>query len=250
MRLKNKITVITGAATGIGAACAELYAAHGAHVFIGDINQTEGSATVDRIRRAGGDAHFISTDVESSEQIRRLIDTAIDKHGRLDILHNNAACFVADHPLAETTEAQWDKTLNVNLRSIYLACRRAIPIMVQQGGGVILNTASVLSAVGASSFAAYIASKGGVAQLTRSIAIDYGKKGIRANALCPGITASPPALKSMENPEVRKSLEAMSVLGRVAEPREIAYGALFLVSDEASYVTGTCLFVDGGWTCA
>jgi len=249
MRLKNKIAVITGAATGIGAATAELFAAEGARIVIGDINEVEASATVNRIQNAGGDASFVATDVECPEQIQRLIQFAITRHGHIDVLHNNAACFDSNCPLHETTEAQWEQTININLRSIYLACRTVLPAMIQQGGGVILNTASVLSVVGAPNFAAYTASKGGIVQLTRSIAIDYGRHGIRANALCPGITASPLALESMKNPEHRKYLLDMTVLGRAANPKEIAYGALFLVSDEASYVTGTCLFVDGGWTC-
>src|SRR3989338_5802976 len=123
MRLKDKVAVITGAATGIGAATAELFAAEGARVVIGDINETEATATVDRIRKAGGDAGFVPTDVAVPEQIQRLIESALTRHGRIDVLHNNAACFDGNCPLAETTEAQWEQTLNVNLRSIYRACR-------------------------------------------------------------------------------------------------------------------------------
>lgn len=201
MRLKDKVAVITGAATGIGAATAELFAAEGARVVIADINESEATATVNRIRKAGGDAVFVPTDVVVPEQIQRLIESALSRHGRIDVLHNNAACFDAERPLVETTDAQWERTINVNLRSIYLACRAVLPAMIQQGGGVILNTASVLGVVGAPNFAAYIASKGGIVQLTRSIAIDYGRKGIRANALCPGITASPSAQESMKHPE-------------------------------------------------
>jgi NAD(P)-dependent dehydrogenase (short-subunit alcohol dehydrogenase family) len=249
MRLKDKVAVITGAATGIGAATAELFAAEGARVVIADINLEEAHATVARIQKAGGDATFVAADVGCAEQVQTLIQSALTKHGRIDILHNNAAFFDSGCPLHETTDAQWERTMDVNLRSIYFACRTILPIMMQQGGGVIINTASVLAVVGEADFAAYATSKGGVVQITRSIAIDYGRYGIRANALCPGITASPPAKEAMKVAKHRDYLLGMTVLGRAAEPTEIACAALFLASDESSYVTGTCLFVDGGWTC-
>ncbi|HWB98981.1 MAG TPA: SDR family oxidoreductase [Bryobacteraceae bacterium] len=249
MRLKDRIAVITGAATGIGAATAEVFAREGAKVIIGDINETAAEATVGRIHAAGGEAAFLPCDVASPEQVRRLIAAPIERYGRLDILHNNAAYLFAAFPVAETAEEEWEKTIQVNLRSVYVAAKAAIPHMVRQGGGVIINTASVLGVVGAPTYSAYIASKGGIIQLTRSIAIDYGKQGIRCNALCPGITASPPAAESMKNPEHMKYLMSMTVLGRPATPAEIANAALFLASDESSYVTGTCLFADGGWTC-
>lgn len=249
MRLKNKYAVITGAATGIGAATAERFAEEGATVIIADINEGAAAATVDRIRRIGGSAHFHYTDVSHPEQIAQLIDSAVTRFGRIDILHNNAACFDGECPLADTLLSQWEKVININLRSIFLTCHTAIPHMLRQKGGVILNTASVLGAVAAENFAAYIASKGGIIQLTRSIAVDYGKSGIRANALCPGITASAASRQTLDNPVHHNALVSNTVLGRVAQPREIANAALFLASDEASYITGTSLFVDGGWTC-
>jgi cyclopentanol dehydrogenase len=249
MRLKGKIAVITGAATGIGSATAELFASEGAKVIIGDINKMEAEATVDRIRKLGGEATFVPTDVGVPEQIHQLVRSAVELHGRIDILHNNAAYLFATYSITETSDREWETSINVNLRSIYVGCKAVIPHMIRRGGGVIINTASVVGAVGAPTLAAYIASKGGVIQLTRSIAVDYGKFGIRANALCPGVTASPPAKESLKDPETARHLLGMTVLGRAAEPKEIAYGALFLASDEASYVTGTCLFVDGGWTC-
>lgn len=248
MRLKHKVAVITGAATGIGSATAELFAAEGAKVVIGDINTVEATATAERIRQGGGEATFVYTDVADTAMVHKLMESTIELHGRVDILHNNAAYLFATHPAVETSEEDWEKTINTNLRSVYAGCKAVIPTMIKQGGGVIINTASVLGAVGAPSYAAYIASKGGVIQLTRSIAIDYGKYNIRANALCPGITASPPAMVSLKDPKQLEYLLGMTVLGRAAEPMEIAYGALFLASDDASYVTGTCLFVDGGWT--
>ena len=249
MRLKGKIAVITGAATGIGSATAELFAAEGAKVIIGDINKMEAEATVDRIRKMGGEATFVPTDVGVPEQIHELIRSALELYGRIDILHNNAAYLFATYPITETSDREWEMSINVNLRSIYVGCKAVIPHMIRQGGGVIINTASVLGVVGAPTYASYIASKGGVIQLTRSIAVDYGKFGIRANALCPGITASPAAKEALRDPEQARYVLGMTVLGRVAEPKEIAYGALCLASDEASYVTGTCLFADGGWTC-
>jgi NAD(P)-dependent dehydrogenase (short-subunit alcohol dehydrogenase family) len=249
MRLADKMIVITGGATGIGAAAAEVYAQHGATVVIADINTTAAEATVRRIHELGGETQFIRTDVGRPADIRALIDQVHSRYQRIDVLHNNAACFDGECPLADTTLEQWEKVIDVNLRSIFLSCHATIPLMLRQGGGVIINTASVLSAVGASNFAAYIASKGGIAQLTRSIAVDYGRQGIRANALCPGITASEIAQKTLDNTASRDALVAKTVLGRVASPREIANAALFLASDESSYVTGTCLFVDGGWTC-
>ena len=248
MRLKNKYAVITGAATGIGAATAGRFAEEGASVLIADINDSAGAVTAERIRQSGGNAFYHHTDVSDPRQISDLIADAIKQFGRIDILHNNAACFDAACPLAQTSLEQWEKVININLRSVFLTCREAIPHMVRQGQGVIINTASVLAAVGDTNFAAYIASKGGIAQLTRSIAVDYGKMGIRANALCPGITASESAQKALDNPDRYNELVQKTVLARVAQPREIANAALFLASDEASYVTGSCLFVDGGWT--
>lgn len=249
MRLQGKTALITGAATGIGAATAELFAAEGATVILADINSTDGQATVGRIQTAGGNAAFVHADLNDPLQIQRMIDSAFARYGRLDILHNNAACFEADCPVADTSLKQWDKVFNINLRAIFIACHEALPRMITQGGGVIINTASVLGVVGTEDFAAYTASKGGVIQLTRSIAVDYGRKGIRANALCPGMTATPTALPTLNDPVQHRALTDKTVLGRVAAPGEIATAALFLASDDASYVTGTCLFVDGGWTC-
>lgn len=250
MRLKDKIAVITGAATGIGAAAAELFSAEGAKVVIGDTNEPEANATVGRIRAVGGEAAFVPTDVARGEQINRLIQSAIDLHGRIDILHNNAAYLYSNYAVVETSDEDWEKTINTNLRAVYLGCKATIPHMIRQGGGSIINTASVLSVVAQATYAAYIASKGGIAAITRSMALDYGKYGIRVNALCPGITASPPVLTATKkNAELLPWLLDKTVLGRMADPREIAFGALFLASDESSYVTGTCLFVDGGWTC-
>lgn len=249
MRLTGKTALITGAASGIGAATAELFAAEGANVVIADIDRAHGKATADRIKAFGGTATFVHTDLRNESQIVAMIGAAYAQYGRLDILHNNAACFEADLPVAETTLAQWEKVIDINLRAIFLACRTAIPRMVAQDGGVIINTASVLGVVGTASFAPYMSSKGGIIQLTRSIAIDYGRKGIRANALCPGMTATPTAEPLLNDPAEHQALVDKTVLGRVAEPREIAAAALFLASDDASYVTGSCLFVDGGWTC-
>ena len=250
MRLKDKIAVITGAATGIGAATAELFAAEGAKVVLGDINEQEANATVARIRAAGGEAVFVPTDVAESAQITRLIQSAMDRHGRIDILHNNAAYLFSNYTVVETSDENWERTINTNLRAIHLGCKAAIPHMIRQGGGSIINTASVLSVGAQPAYAAYIAAKGGVVALTRSIACDYGKYRIRANALCPGETASPPEVAAVkEHPELLPRLLDKIVLGRIADPKEIAFGALFLASDESSYVTGSCLFVDGGWTC-
>ena len=250
MRLKDKIAVITGAATGIGAATAELFAAEGAKVVLGDINEKEANATVARIRAAGGEALFVPTDVAEGVQINRLIQSALDRHGRIDILHNNAAYLFSNYAVVETSDEDWERTINTNLRAIHLGCKATIPHMIRQGGGSIINTASVLSVGAEPTYAAYIASKGGVVALTRSIAYDYGKYRIRANALCPGITGSPPALASLQqHPKEMSRLLEKTVLGRIADPKEIAFGALFLASDESSYVTGSCLFVDGGWTC-
>ena len=250
MRLKDKIAVITGAATGIGAATAELFAVEGAKVVLGDINVKEANATVARIHAAGGEAFFVPTDVSEAAQINRLIQTAIDRHGRIDILHNNAAYLFSNYAVLETSDEDWEKSINTNLRAVHLGCKAVLPHMIRQGGGSIINTASVLSVGAEPNYAAYIASKGGIVALTRSIAYDYGKYRIRANSLCPGLTGSPPALASLQqNPVEYARLLNRTVLGRIAEPKEIAFGALFLASDESSYVTGTCLFVDGGWTC-
>ncbi|MEM2110132.1 MAG: glucose 1-dehydrogenase [Candidatus Odinarchaeota archaeon] len=245
MRLKGKIAVITGAATGIGAATAKLFAKEGAKIVIGDINETDAMKTIDEIKKGGGEAVFCKTDVSKWEDCKNLIDFAVNKYGRVDILHNNAGI----GPLgdAESTSIElWNKVLAINLSSVFYCSKAVIPVMKKQGGGVIVNTASNWGFVAQPGWEAYHASKGGVVMLTKAMAIDYAKYNIRINALCPGYVDTPllrKATAASADPE--KEWEDM---GKLASPLEMAYGALFLASDESSHAVGTCLILDNGET--
>lgn len=248
-RFRDQVAVVTGAASGIGQATAEALAREGAAVILGDIDEERGRHVASGILKRGGEARFLKTDVSRQDQVERLVQEARNSFRGIDILCNSAAYLFATHPLLETSEEEWDHSLNVNLKGIYWCCRAVLPVMLEQGAGVIVNVASVLGVVGAPSYASYAASKGGVLALTRSLALDYGPRGIRVNAVCPGSIESPPVASALkEQPEARKAIEQRVALRRLGTPLEVAKAILFLSSHESSYVTGSLLFVDGGWT--
>lgn len=245
MRLKNKIAVITGAASGIGAATAKLFAKEGAKVVVADINEELGQKVTEEIRQMGGESVFVKTDVTVWNDAQNLMESTVKAFGRIDVLHNNAGIGLIG-TVPETTEEMWDKTININLKGVFLCSKAAIPYMKKQAGGVIINTASNWGLVAQPGWAAYCASKGGVVMLTKAMSIDHAKDNIRINALCPGYVDTPllrKAVAQSKNPE--KEWEDM---GRLAQPEEMAYGALFLASDESSHAVGNLLVIDNGET--
>jgi NAD(P)-dependent dehydrogenase (short-subunit alcohol dehydrogenase family) len=251
MRLKNKVCLVTGGGSGIGRATCELFAREGARLVIADKNEEEAAATARRCDGPGGTPVVLRADVARSADSQAMITKAMDSFGRLDVLVNNAGYGIPGS-VVETDEADWDALMAVNVTGVFLACKNAIPVMARQGGGVIVNVASVVAAVGITNRAAYCASKGAVAALTRAMALDHVGQKIRVNAIAPGTIRSPYfddiLAKSPNAAEVLAGLENRQAMKRLGEPAEIAAGILYLASDEASFCTGTILTVDGGMT--
>jgi NAD(P)-dependent dehydrogenase (short-subunit alcohol dehydrogenase family) len=245
MRLHNKIAIITGAASGIGRACAVRYAQEGAKVVAADINETGLQQTVDMVKDAGGEAAFIRTDVGSPDDMQRMFDFTVQTYGGLDIYHNNAYWTEARTAI-ETTLENWHKTLDVTLRPAWLGGKLSVPLMKARGGGVILFTASVHSLIGVAGYAAYQAAKGGMMSLVRTMALELAKDNIRVVAVLPGAIDTP-AVRISRDMDVSDFIREVP-MGRLGLPEEIASAAAFLVSDDASYITGTGLLVDGGYT--
>lgn len=250
-RLAGKVAVITGAATGIGKQGALLFAEEGARVVVADIDENGGRQVVETITSSGGKAIFVKTNVIDATQVEALMQAAVSAYGRIDILYNNAAVNLYGK-LTDTSEEDWDRVMRVNVKSVFLCCRAAIPIMKKTGGGTIVNTASTAALVGLRNLAAYTASKGAVLQLTKNLALDYAAEHIRVNALCPGVTGTEMTMKmiatSADPAATRARYDSGRPLGRMAEPVEIARAAIFLASDESSFMTGAPLSVDGGYT--
>lgn len=244
MRLAGKIAIITGAASGIGEATALRFAQEGANVVVADINATGGEAVVTRIKAQGGEASFIRTDVGQEADVQAMINFSVNTYGGLDILHNNAYWTEARTGV-DTTMENWQRTMDVTLRAVWLGAKFATPVMQARGGGVIINTASVQSAVGFPGYAAYQAAKGGVMTLTRALALELAPT-IRVVAVLPGAIDTP-AVRISQDAGLVDSLLATIPLRRLGKPEEIAATVLFLASDEAGYVTGTGFLVDGGY---
>lgn len=252
MRLENKVALITGAGSGIGRESALLFAREGAKVVVVDIKDEAGEETAHLIRENGGEAIFVHADVSRASEVRDMIAQAERAYGRLDILFNNAGVFhPKDGSVLETEEEVWDLVINVNLKGVFLGCKYGIPALLRAGGGVIINTASFVALMGAAvSQIAYTASKGGVLALTREIAVEFARKNIRANALCPGPVETPLLADLLADPARRRRRLVHVPMGRFARATEIAYAALFLASDESSYINGAAFVVDGGITAA
>jgi meso-butanediol dehydrogenase / (S,S)-butanediol dehydrogenase / diacetyl reductase len=248
MRLKDKIAIITGGASGIGAATAKRFVEEGATVIVADKNLAAAEA---HAKSLGQSARAIACDVSKAADVQALIDGTAKRHGRLDILVNNAGYGIRG-TVVETSEADWDALMSVNIKGVYLGCKAAIPVMVAQGGGAIVNTASTTSRAGIKDRAAYVTSKGAVAAMTRAMALDHVHQNIRINAVGPGTIGSSyfdEMFKKAPDPAaLRQSLEARQPMNRLGTPLEIANAILFLASDEASFCTGTVLYADGGWT--
>lgn len=248
--LKAKVAVITGAGSGVGKAMAELFSENGSTIEVVDVVPERVRDVVATIKSAGFEASGAVMDLSAKGEPERMIDEAMKSFGRVDILCNNAGIMDGVRPAADTPDEVWEKVMNTNLNAPFRASRRAIPIMLRQGGGVILNTASVAGLFGGMAGAAYTVSKHGLIGLTKSIAAHYGPGGIRCNAMVLGGVKTAIGVGSATPDPLGMGLltKMASLIPRMAEPREIAELALFLASDKASYVNGSCAVIDGGWT--
>ncbi|MCL5073676.1 MAG: SDR family oxidoreductase [Actinobacteria bacterium] len=248
MRLNGKVALIVGSTYGIGKTIAEFFAQEGAKVVISGRSDDKGEEVMRTIKKNGGEASFCHCDAGISDEINNLIKFAIKKYARLDVLVNNALYL---HPLelsADIVEKEWDKTINVILKGTFMACKYAIPEMIKSGGGSIININSIGGVLGLKLHTGYNAAKGGVINLTRGMALDYGSQQIRINAICPGIIATPHTQHEIADKKIRESLLKKCVVGRIGKPEDVAYAALYFASDESSFVTGAVLMVDGGWS--
>ena len=261
MRLENKVALVTGGASGIGRASALVFAREGASVVVSDLNVAGSGDTVQEIVAAGGTAIAIAGDVSDTDDARRMVESTVEAYGSIDVVLNSAGV-ISDTAILgdsvpddrfERTAALYDRVLEVNLRGTYLICWLAIQQMRENSGGSIINISSINGVVGApiglgSGFDPYVPSKGGVVQLTKNLAIQYGRDSIRVNCICPGHVRTNLIRSITDNPQITERLEERYPLGRFAEPEEIANAALFLASDESSFVTGAPMLVDGGYT--
>ena len=254
MRLKDKVALVTGGGSGIGHATAVLFAAKGAKVAVSDLNEANALETVAEIKDGGGDATALAGDVSKNTNAEAMVKGTVETYGTLDIVVNCAGVVAGKAlPTGASPEEVWDRVMDVNLKGTYLVTWHAVRAMEQSGGGSIINIASINGLVGypmglGGGFDAYVPSKGGVVQFTKNLAIEYGKKNIRVNCICPGHIDTNLIREFIQQPGRREWLEQRYPMGRIGRPEEVAYAALFLASDESSFVTGAPLIVDGGYT--
>ena len=247
MRLNNKAVLISGGSRGMGSVEAKLFCSEGASVIIGDILEDEGRKIEAEINESGGVCIFVRLDVTSEEDWESAVNLAVERFGKLDILINNAGIFPMES-IENTTVESWDRVMDVNAKGVFLGTKAAIPAMRRSGGGSIINLSSIAGLVGSAYSASYNATKGAVRLLTKSTAIQYAKAGIRANSIHPGLIDTLMASELLSDPELQIKRLASTPMGRTGTAEEIAYGALFLASDESSFMTGSELVIDGGFT--
>jgi NAD(P)-dependent dehydrogenase (short-subunit alcohol dehydrogenase family) len=249
MRLEGKVCVITGAGGGMGRVASRIFAGEGAKVVVAEYGEAAGEETARLVRDDGGEATFVKVDVASEASAKAMIDKTIATYGRIDVLYNNAGIMPeADHSVIDTDVATWDQVMAVNVRGVFLGCKFAIPKMVEQGSGSIINIASFVALLGCTvPQDAYTASKGALLSLTRSLAVQFGPQGIRTNAICPGPVETPLLMDWLVKDEEAKRIRlARNPTGRFGKPEEIVYLALYLASDESRWTNGAQLVVDGG----
>jgi NAD(P)-dependent dehydrogenase (short-subunit alcohol dehydrogenase family) len=251
-RLDGKVALITGSGSGMGRSAAELFAREGAKVVVTDVVDDAGNDAVEAVRAAGGEATYVRADVSSADDCEAMVRCATDTYGGLHVLYNNAGIFPADDGgVLDTPESTWETVMQINLKGVWLGCRAGIPAMIASGGGSIVNVASFVALVGAATAQiAYTSSKGGVLSMTREIAVEYARQGIRANALCPGPIETPLLAELLSDPARRARRMVHIPMGRLGQAEELARAALFLASDDSSFMTGASLVVDGGITAA
>ena len=254
MRLESKVALITGGGSGIGRACAEMFAREGAKVAVSDISLERAQATTQFVTSHGGDAIAISGDVAVGDDAQNMVSATVEKFGKLDVLVNSAGVSARNAmPKGSSPEEVWDKVIDVNLKGTYMVSWHAMPEMAKSGGGSIINLSSIMGLVGypvgmGGGFNPYNPSKGGVLQFTRNLAIDSASKNVRVNCICPGYVETDLTSALTKDAEALSRLETLHPIGRLGQPEEIAYAALYLASDESGFVTGTPLVVDGGYT--
>jgi NAD(P)-dependent dehydrogenase (short-subunit alcohol dehydrogenase family) len=249
VRLQDKVAIITGAGGGMGRVASQTFAAEGAKIVVAEFGEAPGKETVRIVREAGGDATFVKSDVSDEASARAMVEAAMDTYGRVDVLYNNAGIMPeADHSVIDTDVSIWDQVMAVNVRGVFLGCKYAIPRMVEAGSGSIINIASFVALLGCSvPQDAYTASKGALLSLTRSLAVQFGPKGIRTNAICPGPVETPLLMDWLVKDEEAKRIRlARNPSGRFGKPVEIVSMALYLASDESRWTNGATLVVDGG----
>jgi NAD(P)-dependent dehydrogenase (short-subunit alcohol dehydrogenase family) len=250
VRLQDRVAVITGAGSGIGRAMSLLFAREGARVLAADL---DGAAAEETAAQVGAQCVAMRVDASQPDEVRAMIERAEAEMGRIDVLCNNAG-IGSTTDVVDCEPDDWDRVMTVNVRSVFLGCKYAVPHMVRQGRGAIVNTASVAGMVGVPKRASYCASKGAVIALTRQVAMDFVKQGVRVNCVCPGTVDSPWVERLLagvdDRAAARAALEARQPMGRLGTPEEVAAAALYLASDDAAFVTGTSLVLDGGWTAA
>lgn len=248
MKLKGKVAIITGGSDGIGAVAGHLFTREGAQVVLVARNEEKGQKVAAAIRNEGGDAYFVKTDVSQVNDVRRLMDETVSLYGALHVLYNNAAVYwpMEDGPITDLKEEVWERVLGINLTGVFLCTKYAIPLMIKSGGGSIISTSSTGGILGLGN-TAYGASKAGVINLMKNVAMHYASQKIRANTIIPGITETPIVLELFSDPAIRQQWEAATPIGRFGKPEEIAKLALYLASDDSAYVTGTEFLIDGGF---
>ena len=249
MRLQDKVAIITGAGSGMGRVAAQMFAAEGAKVVVAEYDERAGNETVASVAEAGGEATFVRTDVSNEADAKAMVDHAVATYGQVDVLYNNAGIMPEpDHSVIDTDVAVWDQVMAVNLRGVFLGCKHAIPRMLEQGSGSIINISSFVAILGCSvPQDAYTASKGAVLALTRSMAVQFAGRGVRSNAICPGPIETPLLMDWLLKDEDAKQLRlARNPTGRFGKPEEIVNVALYLASDESRWTNGASFVIDGG----
>ena len=241
---ENKVAIVTGGASGIGKSTAVAFAQRGAKVVVADMQ--DGSETLDLIKKAGGEGIFVKCDVSQENDVKILVEKTIGAYGRLDYGVNNAGVEGVQTPVQELSEKDWDRTININLKGIWLCMKHEIPHLLKQGKGAIVNTASIAGVVGFANMAAYVSSKHGVVGLTKVAALELAKTGVRVNALCPGVIHTPMVDRAL-TPDIEKIYTGLIPAGRMGQPEEMAETIVFLCSDASSYVNGHAMVADGAW---